>query len=98
MKKLTILLLLFAALGYGQQSRLVIKADGDSIVYDLRRCYRRGKLLKMKNGLQFKVVIWNGYTQWVDERYLILRSIGGKYSTQKTLPNLIENVTITFEQ
>lgn len=97
MRLLLIMLLLSAGL-YSQEGKLTIIVNGETVHFDLEKCYRRNRTIKTEQGLKFKVVVWNGYTRWVTDRYLILRSIGGKYSTQMTLNSIKDNVTINFDE
>lgn len=93
------LAMLFLSAGlYSQEGKLTITINGETVNFDLEKCYRRNRTIKTKQGIEFKVVVWNGYTRWVTDRYLILRSIGGEYSTQMTLNSIKDNVEINFDK
>lgn len=96
--RILIIALLFSICTYSQDGKLTITVNGETVNFDLEKCYRRNRTIKTKQGIEFKVVVWNGYTRWVTDRYLILRSIGGKYSTQMTLNSIKDNVEINFDK
>ena len=68
--------------------------DGEEVTYRLRNCYRRTRSIKTRNGVHLKIVVWNGYASWSKTYSLIIRSIGGKYSTSKQIKSLDSNLTI----
>ena len=64
MKILVIFLLMFSLNSYGQNSRITIHAEGEKVSYNLKKCYKSGKLIRMHSGRKFKVVIYGGYAPW----------------------------------
>lgn len=97
MKILIIILFLTFNL-YSQESKISIKAGGEKIVYNLKKCLKRGKLIKTKKGVQFKIVVWGGYAPWSKGYSLIVRSIGGTYSLNMHLDDLVKNIEINFDK
>ena len=82
----------------GQEGKLTIKADGGKVSYSLKRCLKRGKLIKTDKGVLFKVVVWKGYAPWSKGYSLIVRSVGdGRYSNNVQIKNLTDNIIIDFD-
>ena len=55
---------------------------GDEIVnYNMKKCYKRGKIITTPNGVKLKAVIYPSYAPWGKSYSIIIRSFDGKYST-----------------
>lgn len=98
--KLLLLISMVIGLSYSfsqDTGKIILNVDDESVSYDIKRCYKRGKLVRTKSGKTFKVVVWNSYAPWSKTYSLIVRSLDGKYSTNLELKNLTENIEINFK-
>lgn len=98
MRTLVILFILISLSGYAQDSKLTLKLDGEEVTYNMKKCYRSGKIVKSPTGKEFKIVIWGGYAPWSQGYSLIVRSLDGEKSTNIHIPDLVTNVEINFNR
>ncbi len=75
---------------------LTIHVQGQEIDYNLRNCYKRNRTIRTHKGLQIKLAVWNSYAPWGDSYSLIIRSVGGEYSTNLQIKDLDERVCVTL--
>lgn len=88
-----IVLLLFTINTFSQSGKLTLIADGETTTYRLKDCYKRTRTA----GEKFKVVVWGPAVHWDKSKYLVIKSFCGKYSTNKKIYNLTDNVVIDFD-
>jgi len=72
---------------------------GDEIVnYNMKKCYKKGKIITTPNGIKLKVIIFPSYAPWGKEYSLIIRSFDGKYSTSQQFGSMDLGLNINLNK
>jgi len=98
--RLLILFLLFSVSVSSQTllNNLQIKVGDEIVNYDMKKCYKKGKIITTPKGVKMKVVIWPSYAPWGKEYSLIIRSFDGKYSTSQQFGSMELGLSINLNK